>query len=330
MPTLEFFSGAALCIVLATVLPANGFSSHCLSLASSASSSRRFTLARNAAHETKVYSTVNAETISSNNGAISLSARLVEKFLSQYETSLDEGRQWADEFGFEEGEGAFYAIFRAIRKMDSKIGVGSDGGKLLGLDGTPFYVPASLLARAESASGEGTNKLSDYCFHFSHLETALEEDFLDATVGSTDNRKGWQVSAVSQPTGSSFDDARMTLAQVKTALTVRIIGNLCRLWNDIITQISTSNSVYACSPPSCPYFLILVWNCHIQQYWSPHSSSRWAYVGKYRCVVASRGTQHVRNSEGNAHIRPSSYRPAGRTRRADGRSQAVEGFYTTH
>ena len=228
MPTLEFFSGAALCIVLATVLPANGFSSHCSSLASSISSSRRFTLAP-VAHETKVYSTVDVETIPSNNSVISPSARLVEKFLSQYETSLDEGRLWADEFGLEEGEGAFYAVFRAIRKMDSKIGVGSDGGKLLGLDGTPFYVPASLLARAESASGEGTNKLSDYCFHFSHLETALEEDFLDATVGSTDNRKGWQVSAVSQPTGSSFDDARMTLAQVKTALTVRIIRNLCRL-----------------------------------------------------------------------------------------------------
>jgi hypothetical protein len=233
----------ALCIVLATVPPASGFTSRSSPLASSTSSSRYLKQSRNAARETKLYSSVDAETIPSNYGAISPSTQLVDLFLSQYEASLDEGRQWADEFGFEEGEGAFYAIFRAIRRMDSKIGVGSDGSKLLGLNGTPFNVPASLLKRAESASGEGTNKPPVYCFHFSHLETALEEDFLDATVGSTDNRKGWQVSAVSQPTGSSFDDARMTLDQVKTALNVRIILNLRRLWSDIITQTSTSNSI---------------------------------------------------------------------------------------
>lgn len=141
--------------------------------------------------------------------------QLVEHFLTQYEQSLEEGHGWANEFGFAEedektAEGAFYAIFRAIRKMDSE----GSGEKLLGLSGTPFYIPASLLAKAE---GSDTSKFSNF-FHFPHFATALEEDFLDATVGSTDNRKGWQVSAVSQPTGSSFDDARMNLSQVKTAL----------------------------------------------------------------------------------------------------------------
>jgi hypothetical protein len=89
------------------------------------------------------------------------------------------------------------------------------------LNGTPFYVSASQLAQVEennTSGNEGMTRLSDFKFHSSHLATALEEDFLDATVGSTDNRKGWQVSAVSQPTGTSFDDARMTLEQVKTAL----------------------------------------------------------------------------------------------------------------
>ena len=167
---------------------------------------------------TKLHSLVDAETIQS----ISPSTQLVDQFLSAYGTSLNEGQQWAHEFGFNEGEGSFYAIFRAIRSMDSNSTAKSEEGgiKLLGLDGTPFYVSASQLARVENnASGnEGTTRLSDFKFHCSHLATALEEDFLDATVGSTDNRKGWQVSAVSQPTGSSFDDARMTLEQVNTAL----------------------------------------------------------------------------------------------------------------
>jgi hypothetical protein len=217
---------AAFCIVLTPASPANALTSHYSSLASSTSSLRRFTQACHSAHKSKLHSTVDIETNPSDNGATSPSKQLVDQFLSQYGTSLDEGRQWADEFGFTEGEGAFYAIFRAIRRIDSSRGVESAGAQLLGLSGTPFYVPASQLAEAECASGEETNKLSDFCFHFSHLATALEDDFLDATVGSTDNRKGWQVSAVSQPTGSSFDDARMTLAQVKTALNVSMTSNL--------------------------------------------------------------------------------------------------------
>lgn len=51
----------------------------------------------------------------------------------------------------------------------------------------------------------------------------MHQDFLDAQVGSTDNRKGWQVAAVSQPTGSSFDEARMTLQQVKSAMEVSLV-----------------------------------------------------------------------------------------------------------
>ena len=98
--------------------------------------------------------------------------QLVEHFLTQYEQSLEEGHGWANEFGFAEedektAEGAFYAIFRAIRKMDSE----GSGEKLLGLSGTPFYIPASLLAKAE---GSDTSKFSNF-FHFPHFATALEE-----------------------------------------------------------------------------------------------------------------------------------------------------------
>lgn len=173
---------------------------------------------------TELYSTTidDAETLSST-GATSPSMQVLHQFLSQYEKSLEEGHQWANEFGFaQEGEkkaeGNFYAIFRAIRGVEHNLLSDDDSSeKLMGLSGTPFYIPASLLAKAEGNDDNDVGAFSKY-FTFPHLATALEEDFLDAQVGSTDNRKGWQVSAVSQPTGSSFDDARMTLAQVKTAL----------------------------------------------------------------------------------------------------------------
>jgi len=155
---------------------------------------------------------------------------LIEQFLSHYAQSLKEGNEWANEFGFSENEkkedeaaaeGSFYAIFRAIRHMDTAYhkNDGSESEKLLGLSGTPFYIPASLLAKAEGGGTDNgrKNQFSKF-FDFHHLANALEEDFLDAQVGSTDNRKGWQVKEVSQPTGSSFEDARMTLAQVKTAM----------------------------------------------------------------------------------------------------------------
>lgn len=187
--------------------------------------------------------------------AESPSAHVVEQFLSQYENSLQEGQEWATEFGFSNQEGAFYAIFRAIRKMDS-----SKNSKLLGLSGTPFFIPRALLAKAEGgASSE--NNFSSY-FHFPHLATALEEDFLDAQVGSTDNRKGWQVSAVSEPTGSSFDDARMTLSQVKAALEVSsTLLLLCTL------IVMTSFLVYVQISHAPLYHmgsLFKDWDCHLQ------------------------------------------------------------------
>ncbi len=167
--------------------------------------------------KSRLHSTINVVSDSVNDTSRPF-AHVVEQFLSQYVNSLQEGQEWAAEFGMSAQEAAFYAIFRAIRNMDS-----SENTKLLGLNGTPFFIPRSLLAKAEggASSDDGTNRFSSF-FHFHHLAAALEEDFLDAQVGSTDNRRGWQVSAVSEPTGSSFDDARMTLSQVKAALEVSV------------------------------------------------------------------------------------------------------------
>lgn len=146
--------------------------------------------------------------------SVSPSQSIAQQFIHHYKQSLEEGNKWANEFGFaaeggEAPEGAFYAIFRAIRRVDAMT------NELLGLNGTPFYVPGDILAKAEA---KDKNSFCDFFHFFPHLAKGLEEDFLDAQRGSTDNRKGWQVAAVSQPTGSSFNDARMTLPQVNSAL----------------------------------------------------------------------------------------------------------------
>ena len=112
--------------ILLVVVPSGAFISSPCSVHTQLSSS-----------STKLHSLVDAETIQS----ISPSTQLVDQFLSAYGTSLNEGQQWAHEFGFNEGEGSFHAIFRAVRIMDSKSSTAEseEGGiKLLGLDGTPF------------------------------------------------------------------------------------------------------------------------------------------------------------------------------------------------
>lgn len=165
---------------------------------------------------TQLCSTVDEETTSStspNLDASSPSLQIVDDFIKNYKGAVKEGHEWAKEFGFagddnEVAEGAFYALFRAIRELDAGT---------FGLSGTPFYVPSEVLATAESRD---KGALTGY-YHFNpELSAALEEDFLDAQVGSTDNRRGWTVNAVSMPSGSSFEEARMTLEQVKSALEV--------------------------------------------------------------------------------------------------------------
>ena len=196
----------------------------------------------------KLYSAVEGN-ISTQSEPASPSMSLVENFIIEYQQSLEEGNKWSTEFGFaEEGEeapeSAFYAIFRAIRHVDAKTNNAngsSDGEKLLGLSGTPFYVPGYVLAKAE---GKHQNAFCDF-FHFPHLAKALEEDFLDAQRGSTNNRKGWQVAAVSQPTGSSFNEARMTLPQVNAALEAGTV-----IFNNIgwfvIHRISSLRRIFNC------------------------------------------------------------------------------------
>eukprot|EP00594_Rhizosolenia_setigera_P018833 CAMPEP_0178964738 /NCGR_PEP_ID=MMETSP0789-20121207/15856_1 /TAXON_ID=3005 /ORGANISM="Rhizosolenia setigera, Strain CCMP 1694" /LENGTH=539 /DNA_ID=CAMNT_0020649571 /DNA_START=462 /DNA_END=2081 /DNA_ORIENTATION=+ len=84
----------------------------------------------------------------------------------------------------------------------------------MGLKGKPFYLKQKEVI---DAMGGDVAPFSGY-FTLDHLEQAVHDDFLDATRGSTDNRKGWQVASVSQARGSSFEDAKMSMDDVKTAL----------------------------------------------------------------------------------------------------------------
>ena len=295
-------------------------------------------------HHLLYASTTNVETITSNGGATSPPIHIIDQFLSQYKQSLDEGYKYATEFGFTEEndanedeeessspEGAFYALFSAIRKMDSTSSDDDDSSsssdKLLGLSGTPFYIPAALLAKAEGA--EETNQFTNF-FHYPHLATALEEDFLDAQRGSTDNRKGWQVSEVSQPMGSSFDDARMTLQQVATALEVSSFLYSFFMLSTTLYRIGNRGShIKYCTPILHNIPHKSVWYCYIQQHWRAYPPSCWTNTCKYRCNVSSWGIEYVCYQKRYAYLRSSPYRSTGRSCRTNGGCETLEGIFVT-
>eukprot|EP00536_Pseudo-nitzschia_multiseries_P012112 jgi/Psemu1/244283/estExt_Genewise1.C_4450025 len=113
----------------------------------------------------------------------------------------------------EQTSAGFFALMDAIKNT-----LGVDGS--LGLSGHPLVLRKADLERAmESADAPAeTMRLFEKSFSMKDLEKALEDDFLDASRGSTDNRKGWAISPVSIPKGDSFDEARMTYEDVQAAL----------------------------------------------------------------------------------------------------------------
>jgi hypothetical protein len=105
-----------------------------------------------------------------------------------------------------------FALLDAIKNT-----LGADGG--LGLSGYPLVLRKAEIERAMLADGELSSKtIFEKFFTMKDLEKALEDDFLDASRGSTDNRKGWSISPVSVPTGDSFEEARMSYEDVQRAL----------------------------------------------------------------------------------------------------------------
>lgn len=84
-------------------------------------------------------------------------------------------QQWAEMFDLSDDDKRFYSLFEGIRKEI-----------LIGLKGKPFVLKKSDVEGAIGKSFEGF-------FTFDDLEKAVNDDFLDAGRGTTDNRKGWKV-----------------------------------------------------------------------------------------------------------------------------------------
>ena len=136
--------------------------------------------------------------------------------LERIESATPSAVQWGESFDQSSSEVAFYALFAGLKSCDAA----------LGLKGRPFYlkqadVVAAMNTDSGSTSDDNDNVSSPFAgfFTFDDLKTAVEDDFLDANRGSTNNAQGWKVTGVSKPRGSSFEDARMTLDEVKTSLT---------------------------------------------------------------------------------------------------------------
>ena len=128
------------------------------------------------------------------------------------------GREHAEMFGLDESDNekletsaGMFALLDAIKST-----IGADGG--LGLSGYPLILRKPEIERAMAVDGKSSTKIFEKSFTMKDLEKALEEDFLDASRGSTDNRKGWAISPVSIPKGDSFEEARMTYEDVQKAL----------------------------------------------------------------------------------------------------------------
>lgn len=109
----------------------------------------------------------------------SLSNEVSNEVVNKIRELSTESKNWGEAFGYSDtAETTFYGLFSGIRS-----------GASMGLKGKPFYLKQKEVI---DAMGGDVAPFSGY-FTLDHLEQAVHDDFLDATRGSTDNRKGWQV-----------------------------------------------------------------------------------------------------------------------------------------
>ena len=111
---------------------------------------------------------------------------------------------YAQEFGLAHSDAGWFALFAALRQAAP-----------LDFKGQPILLRA---ADVQKALRDDIRWPAAGYFDMTALAQALEDDFLDAARGSTDTRKGWQITDVSVPRGDSFEEARMTFADVQAAL----------------------------------------------------------------------------------------------------------------
>ncbi|CAJ1940577.1 unnamed protein product [Cylindrotheca closterium] len=132
-------------------------------------------------------------------------ASVCGRVLDEMKANHGQAREYANMFGLGETEAGLFCLFDSMRKAE--IG--------LGLKGSPFFLRKDDIT---SALGGQDDELFDGFFTMEDLEKAVKDDFLDASRGSTDNRKGWKISSVSNPRGDSFEEARMRFEDVQQAL----------------------------------------------------------------------------------------------------------------
>ena len=102
-----------------------------------------------------------------------------ELILEKISAVSSEAKEYAEMFGLTHTDAAVYAVFRAIR--NAKIP--------MGLKGEPFVLRRDEIMQALQV----TDPPFDHFFTMKDFAKAVDDDFLDAVRGSTDNRKAWKV-----------------------------------------------------------------------------------------------------------------------------------------
>jgi hypothetical protein len=98
--------------------------------------------------------------------------------LEKMSAGVSESKEYAEMFGLGDTDAGLYAFFDAIRQS----------GMALALKGQPF-----VLRNEEIVEALAGQSVFEGFFTMKDMEEALEDDFLDAARGPTDNRKGWKV-----------------------------------------------------------------------------------------------------------------------------------------
>jgi hypothetical protein len=121
---------------------------------------------------------------------------LAEAVLQCVRHRIDEVNAYADEMGMARGSipASLFALCLALRRTSSA------AVPALGLKGHPFsltreQIQAALLSQKSQENTTASTKANWQLefFTLQDLEKAVNDDFLDAARGSTDNRKGWKV-----------------------------------------------------------------------------------------------------------------------------------------
>ena len=148
-------------------------------------------------------------------------------------TSAAVGHEYAATFGLDEDvettekgtaqcstSAGVFALLDAIKTTFAPNGNPSGYG--FGLDGHPFVVRKHdfEMALLQNQNEEQPSEVRVFAgaYTMADVATAVDDDFLDASRGSTNNRKGWTISPVSLPTGDSFLEAKMSYQDILTAL----------------------------------------------------------------------------------------------------------------